>query len=258
MSQRRSPAIALILVTGAVVAAALYAAVLHAPTERTMGTIQRIFYFHVPAGMVGIGAFLLVFIGSLAFLITRNLKWDRFAEASAEIGLLYTTIVLITGPIWAKPVWGIWWTWDARLTSTLVLWFIYWAYVLIRAYVTRPARRALLSAVVGVLGAVDAPIVYFSIRWWRTQHPSPVIGGGSGSGLEPRMREAFLIALVAYVLLFAVFAMIRMRLARVESEVEEVARLASEPGPAARGTRAAHATGARSGALSGAHPRERS
>jgi len=230
MTSRGLPSTILIVLTGIVIAVALYAAFLYAPTEHTMGTIQRIFYFHVPAGMVGISAFLLVFVGSLAFLLTRNLKWDRFAEASAEVGLLYTTIVLITGPIWAKPVWGIWWTWDARLTSTLVLWFIYWAYVLIRSYVARPARRALLSAVVGVLGAVDAPIVYFSIRWWRTQHPAPVIGGDSGSGLEPRMRVAWMLALVGYILLFAAFVVIRTRLARVENELEEVARSIDEDG----------------------------
>jgi len=230
MVNRRLPSIVLIAATGVVVAVALYAAFLYAPTERTMGTIQRIFYFHVPAGMVGIWAFLLVFVGSIAFLLTRDLRWDRFSEASAEVGLLYTTIVLITGPIWAKPVWGIWWTWDARLTSTLVLWFIYWAYVLIRAYVSRPARRALLSAVVGILGAVDAPIVYFSIRWWRTQHPAPVIGGGSGSGLEPRMMHAFLLAILGYILLFAVFVMLRTRLARIESGIEEASRAFEEGG----------------------------
>jgi len=245
MVTRRLPSLILIATTGIVIAVALYAAFLYAPTERTMGTIQRIFYFHVPAGMVGIWAFLLVFVGSIAFLLTRDLRWDRFSEASAEVGLLYTTIVLITGPIWAKPVWGIWWTWDARLTSTLVLWFIYWAYVLIRAYVARPARRALLSAVVGILGAVDAPIVYFSIRWWRTQHPAPVIGGGSGSGLEPRMMQAFLLAILGYILLFAVFVTLRTRLARIETGIEEVSRAFEDGGgglrPAAAGAPAPRA-----------------
>ncbi len=239
MNTRRLPSLVLIAATGVVIAVALYAAFLYAPTERTMGTIQRIFYFHVPAGMVGIWAFLLVFVGSIAFLLTRDLRWDRFSEACAEVGLLYTTIVLITGPIWAKPGWGFWWTWDARLPSTLVLWFIYWAYLLIRAYVARPARRALLSAVVGILGAVDAPIVYFSIRWWRTQHPSPVIGGGSGSGLEPRMLQAFMIAILGYILLFAVFVTLRMRLARIETAIEEVSRAVDDAGGDPRGASAA-------------------
>lgn len=224
MTRYRLPLRLLIGITGLVVAAALYGAFLYAPTERTMGDIQRIFYFHVTAGMIGLVAFLVVFVGCIAYLATRDAKWDRVAEASAEIGLLFTTIVLITGPIWAKPVWGIWWTWDARLTSTLVLWFIYWAYLLIRAYVAQPARRAALSSVVGIIGALDVPIVYFSIRWWRTQHPAPVIGGGEGSGLAPPMMHAFLAAFAAYVLLFVVLGVLRARLAKAEDEVDALAR----------------------------------
>jgi len=214
----------LIWAAGLVVAVALYGAFLYAPTEKTMGTIQRIFYFHATAGMMGLFAFLFVFAGSVAFLATRNLRWDRLAEASAEAGLVFNSIVLVTGPIWAKPVWGIWWTWDARLTSFFVLWFLCWAYLLLRAYVARPARRATLSAVVGILGAIDVPIVYFSIRWWRTQHPAPVIGGGDGSGLAAPMMHAFLAAFVGYALLFAVFVSLRGRLAEAETEVDALAR----------------------------------
>ncbi len=228
MPARRIPLRPLIAITGVVVAVALYGAFLYAPTEKTMGTIQRIFYFHVSAGMIGLVAFLAVFAGCVAYLATRDARWDRFAEASAEVGLLFTTIVLVTGPIWAKPVWGIWWTWDARLTSTLVLWFIYWAYLLIRAYVARPSRRAALSSVVGILGALDVPIVYFSIRWWRTQHPAPVIGGGEGSGLAPPMYHAFLAAIVAYVLLFVVLGTLRARLAEAEEGVDALVRAARE------------------------------
>jgi heme exporter protein C len=224
MARHRIPLGSLIGVTGVVVAAALYAAFLYAPTERTMGDVQRIFYFHVAAGMLGLITFLAVFAGCILYLATRDARWDRLAEASAEIGLLFTTIVLITGPIWAKPVWGIWWTWDARLTSTLVLWFIYWAYLLIRAYVAHPARRAALSSVVGILGALDVPIVYFSIRWWRTQHPAPVIGGAEGSGLAPPMRHAFLAAIAAYVCLYVVLAVLRTRFAKSEEEVDALAR----------------------------------
>jgi heme exporter protein C len=218
----------LILATGLAVAVALYGAFLYAPTEKTMGTIQRIFYFHVTAGMMGLVAFLCVLFGSVAYLVTRNLTWDRLAEASTEVGLIFTSIVLVTGPIWAKPVWGIWWTWDARLTSTLVLWFIAWAYVLLRAYVAQPARRAALSAVVGILGALDVPIVYFSIRWWRTQHPAPVIAGGEGSGLAPPMMHAFLAAFVAYALLFAALVALRGRLAAAEVQVDALARSVRE------------------------------
>jgi len=218
----------LIWATGIVVAVALYGAFLYAPTEKTMGTIQRIFYFHATAGMMGLVAFLFIFGGSVAFLVTRNPRWDRLAEASAEAGLVFNSIVLVTGPIWAKPVWGVWWTWDARLTSFLVLWFLCWTYLLLRAYVARPARRATLSAVVGILGALDAPIVYFSIRWWRTQHPAPVVGGGEGSGLAPPMMHAFLAGIAAYALLFATFIVLRGRLAAAESEVDGLARAIRE------------------------------
>jgi heme exporter protein C len=228
MPSRRFPLTPLIALAGAVVAVALYGAFLYAPTERTMGVIQRIFYFHVSAGMVGLAAFLAVFAGCVAYLVTRDARWDRLAEASAEVGLLFTTIVLITGPIWAKPVWGIWWTWDARLTSTLGLWFIYWAYLLIRAYVARPARRAALSSVVGIIGALDVPIVYFSIRWWRTQHPAPVIGGGEGSGLAPPMYHAFLAAIAAFLILFVVLGTLRARLAEAEAEVDALVRAARD------------------------------
>jgi heme exporter protein C len=241
----RSGSTLLIAAAGIAIAAALYGALLWAPTERTMGTIQRIFYFHVPAGMVGIAAFLPILIGSIGFLATRRLAWDRLAEASAEAGLLFTTIVLITGPIWAKPVWGIWWTWDARLTSTLVLWFIYLSYILVRAYVSRPSRRAPLAAVVGILGAVDAPIVYFSIRWWRTQHPSPVIGGGSESGLDPAMRVVLYGALLGYVLLFVALAIVRARLAKGEESLAAIAREIDElrGAPALRGAPVAERSG---------------
>lgn len=227
---------------GVLVAVALYGALLYAPTEKTMGTIQRIFYFHVTAGMVGLLAFVAVFVGSVAYLATRSLRWDRLAESACEVGLVYMSIVLVTGPIWAKPVWGIWWTWDARLTSTLVLWFISWAYVLLRAYVARPARRATLSAVVGILGALDVPIVYFSIRWWRTQHPAPVIAGGEGSGLAPPMFHAFLAALAAYAVLFGVLVALRSRLGRAEAEVDALARAVRDRAwPGATGERAGSA-----------------
>lgn len=176
-----------------------------------MGDIQRIFYVHVPSAWTAFAAFFVVFICSIAYLMTKNLKWDRIALACAEIGTIFCTAVLITGPIWAKPVWGIWWTWDARLTLTLVLWLIYMGYLMLRRYVDSTERRAVLAAIVGIAGFIDVPLVYFAIRWWRTQHPQPVIAGGEGSGLDPRMATTLWVCVAAFTLLF--FALYRRRVA---------------------------------------------
>ena len=143
-----------------------------------MGDLQRIFYFHVPAGMIGLAAFAVNFVASLMYLIRKNRKWDSLALSAAEIGVMFFTIVLVTGPIWAKPVWFVWWTWSPRLTSSLVLWMLYVAYLLVRNYVPDPERRAMMSAVFGIVAFVDAPIVWFSIRWWRSQHPSAMVETG--------------------------------------------------------------------------------
>jgi len=178
---------------------ALYMAFLEAPRERTMGDLQRIFYFHAPSGMAGLTAFAVSFCASVAFLIKKDRKWDGLAAAAAETGVVFLTILLVTGPLWAKPVWLVWWTWSPRLTSSLILWLLYIAYLLIRNYVPDPDRRATMSAVFGIVAFVDAPIVWFSIRWWRDIHPSPMLETG---GLSPSMRPAFYIcALVFHVLL---------------------------------------------------------
>lgn len=195
--------------TAVFVIGGLYMALLYAPTEQTMGDVQRIFYFHVPSAWVAFFAFFLVFLFSFIYLMRGGEKWDIRANAAAEIGILFCTMVLITGPIWAKPVWGIWWTWDARLTLTLVLWLIYVGYLMLRQYVADPERRATFSAVVGIIGFIDVPIVYFSIRWWRTQHPQPVIAGGEDSGLNPAMWYTLIVCLVGWVLLF--FYLLRKR-----------------------------------------------
>src|SRR3990172_5606820 len=188
----------LAIATAAALVATMYGAFLYAPTEKTMGDIQRIFYIHVPSAWTAMVAFLVVFIGSVGFLITKNLKWDRLALACAEIGTIFCTAVLITGPIWAKPVWGIWWTWDARLTSTLVLWLMYVSYLLLRDFLEEPARRATLAAVFGIFAFVDVPVVYVAIRLWRTQHPQPVLGGGAESGLDPQMLQVLLLSWAAF------------------------------------------------------------
>ncbi len=196
------------------------------PTERTMGVIQRIFYIHLPSAFVAFSAFFVVFVASVAYLLTRRLRWDWVAASAAEVGIVSCIAVLITGPIWAKPVWGLWWTWDARLTSTLVLFLIYVGYLMLRHYVAESDRRARLAAVFGILGFVDVPIVYMANRWFRTQHPQPVIAGGEGSGLDPQMWTGLLWC-VAAMFTWNIFLFVqRYRLERTREEFIELARRA--------------------------------
>ena len=208
-------------------AASLWMMFFYAPIEREMGIVQKIFYFHVPLAWNAFLGFTIVFFASFRYLATRDPKWDARAVAAAEVGVLFTTLVLITGPIWAKPVWGIWWTWDARLTLTFVLWLIYIGYLMLRRYIDAADRRAALAAVIGIVGFVDVPLVYFAIRWWRTQHPQPVIMGGEDSGLDPRMSATLWVSTAAYLLLFV--SLYRRRLA-VEHLRAKVDALREEEG----------------------------
>jgi heme exporter protein C len=207
---------------------ALYMIGFYAPMEREQGIVQKIFYFHVPSAWVAFLAFFVVFVFSFRYLASRDKRWDNRAAAAAEVGVMFCTLVIITGPIWAKPVWGIWWTWDARLTLTLVLWLIYVSYLLLRHYVAGAEKRATLSAVLGIIGFIDVPLVYFAIRWWRTQHPQPVIGGGEGSGLDPRMWNTLWVCAAAFVLLFVYLYRLRARQYDLEDEIEQVRQLADE------------------------------
>jgi heme exporter protein C len=200
---------------------ALYMAFLQAPRERTMGDLQRIFYFHVPAGMVGLLALAVNFVASVMYLIRKNRWWDGLALSAAEIGVMFMTIVLVTGPIWAKPVWLVWWTWSPRLTSSLLLWMLYVAYLLVRNYVPDPDRRAATAAVFGVVAFIDAPIVWFSIRWWRDLHPSPMIETG---GLAPEMRPALWTCAAAFLLLFVYLLRRRLFLETARQDVEMLGR----------------------------------
>ena len=208
------------IVTLAAMIAALYFAFIFAPTEATMGTVQRIFYFHVSAGIMSYVAFLIVGVSSILFLVNRNLKWDRLAYCSAEIGVLFAGTNIAMGMLWAKPVWGIWWTFDARLTLQLLLALIFVAYLMLGIYIADPMKRALLQAVFGILGAVDVPINYLAIRLWRTQHPSPVIAGGEDSGLDPAMYVALFVAMTAIGLLYAYLLRKRLAIEKSSQQVE--------------------------------------
>jgi heme exporter protein C len=214
--------ITLVLVAAALMVFAGFAALYVAPDEKTMHAIQRIFYFHVPSAICSFVAFFIVFVANFAYLATRKPKWDWLGVAGAEVGVVCSTVVLITGPIWAHPVWGIWWTWDARLTSTFVMWLLYMAYLLLRGFLDDPQRKAMFSAVFGIFAFLDVPLVYFSNRLWRTQHPQPVILGGSNSGLDPMMGKVLLISFVAVLCITAVLIADRYRLEQLRSEFDEL------------------------------------
>jgi len=192
-----------------------------APDERTMHEIQRIFYLHVASAWAAFMAFFIVFIASIGYLVRRKESWDWLGVAAAEVGLIFCSVMLITGPIWAKPVWGIWWTWDARLTSAFVLWLMYVAYLLLRTLMDDPARRAIVSAVFGIFAFLDVPLVYFSIRIWRTQHPQPVIGGAEGSGLEPVMRQVLYFSAITMLALMTLLLRQRYRLEALRHGLRE-------------------------------------
>ncbi|MFP5276301.1 MAG: cytochrome c biogenesis protein [Acidobacteriota bacterium] len=185
------------IVTVALMVWGFYQAIYVAPDEATMHFVQRIFYYHVPSAMVAFLFFAISLLGSLGYLAWRRTLPERaqmadaWALAGAEVGVVFCSIVLITGPLWGRRAWGMWWTWDARLTTTLVLWLIYVSYLLLRRFAAGPQMQT-LAAVLGIFGALDVPIVYMSNRWWRTQHPAPVFGGAPGSGIkDPRMLAAF-------------------------------------------------------------------
>jgi heme exporter protein C len=206
------------------VGAAAYGSFFIAPEEKTMHVLQRIFYFHAAAAWAGMTAFFICFVANLMYVWRRDEKWDSLGISSAEVGLAFITVVLITGPIWAKPAWGIYWTWDARLTSTFVLWLLYISYLLLRTLIEEPDRRALLSALFGIFAFIDVPIVFGAIRWWRTQHPAPVIMGGPGSGLEPTMRKVFFFSVLALHALMVFLIAERYRLEKLRTDLELVRR----------------------------------
>jgi heme exporter protein C len=205
--------------------AALYGAFVYAPTEREQGIAQRIFYFHVPCGLLSYLAAAVVFYAGVRYLHNPDLRWDRLGSSAAELGVLFAGLSLVTGMIWAKPIWGVWWRWDARLTLQLLLWLIFVAYFMLRAYLPDRTRRAKLSAVFGLLGMLDVPINYMAIRWWEGQHPAPVVGGGANSGMEPEMWTAFYLSNLAMLLLFLYLLDRRVAVAKSEDAVEHASGL---------------------------------
>lgn len=200
--------------------AALWCIFIYVPTEKAQGIVQRIFYFHVSSAMTMFVAFFVVFVASIIFLWKRGDWWDQTAMSAAELGVLFCTLVLITGPIWGRPIWGVWWTWDPTLTLTLVLWLIYVAYLMLRADAA-DARRARFAAILGIVGFIDVPLIRWSIEKWRNLHPEPVVvQSGGTTGLPPAMMLTFLVSLAAFLLLFVFLLRQRMAIARRRYELE--------------------------------------
>ena len=199
---------------------ALYMIFFIAPTEKTQGNVQRIFYIHLPLAIIGAyGSAILLFIGCLAFLFTRNLRWDRFASCSAEMGVVFTTAQLLTAVMWAKPVWGVWYAFDSRGTLQLVLLLIFISYFMLRAYLPEREKRAKLCAVFGLLGMIDVPINYLSIYLFRNMHPSPVVSPGGG-GIDPDMAKTLAVSFIAMTFLYSYEFVKRLTVARIEEEVD--------------------------------------
>jgi heme exporter protein C len=188
---------------------------LFAPTDALQGPVQRIFYLHVSSAIAAYGCFGVVLIGGAIYLRNESASADRWARAGALVGLVFTTVTLVMGMLWAKPIWGTYWTWDARLTSTLVLWIIYASYLLVRRLAEPGRQAARFAAVVGIFGFIDVPIVHFSVTWWRTVHPGPVI---VNDALPPQMLLAFFVTMACTLVLAGVMTAIRYRIETLMDE----------------------------------------
>ncbi len=195
-----------------------------APYEKVMGAPQKIFYFHVPVAIACYLGFFVTFVGSIGYLWTKDLVWDRFAVAGAEIGILFATLMLITGMLWGKPIWGAYWTWDPRLTTSFVLWLIFVGYLILRTRVEDEVLRAKYAAVMGIVGYADVPLVHWSVKLWsRGIHPV-IEKTADDPGMHPDMYTAFKYCLITFFILFAIMLVQRVRYGLLKSEVEHIKR----------------------------------
>jgi heme exporter protein C len=187
------------------------------PADAAQGNVQRLMYVHVPAAWLAFFAFFLVFLMSVLYLIQRDLRWDRVAAASAEIGVVFTALTLLLGMMWGKPTWGVWWTWDPRLTTTAILLAIYVGYLALRSFADDSDKRARWASIVGIIGFANVPIVYMSVTWWRTLHQPP----SSPRSVAPDILWTLLLNLAAFSLVYAYLMVRRVRLAKLEGELEK-------------------------------------
>lgn len=231
LTRSRTPWPALVygLVFALGAAMVLWGALVHARTDVRLGDVQRIFYFHVPSAMNAALAFVLAGISGAGYLVTRRHGWDALGRTAAGTGLVWATVVLVTGPIWARSSWGAWWTWEARLTTSLIAWLIFVGALLVRRVSHDPDQGARLGAVIAILGVLDLPIVYFSVHWWRGMHP--VVFGQRGEGLrDPSMGHAFLLGALGVTLMHAVMFGLSWRATRLADAVAAAERRADEEG----------------------------
>jgi heme exporter protein C len=213
------------ILAGPALAAAQWFVWFYAPVERTMGLVQKIFYFHIACAWWSLFSFFLLFLAGIGYLASRRAIWDRFSGAAAEVGVLLATLALVTGSIWAKAAWGVWWTWDPRLSTTLIMWFVYCGYLVLRGSNIGGERRSLVLAVVAVVAFLDVPLVFFSARMWRSIHPA-VLASKEG-GLAPEMLTTMLVMLAAFGFLWAAMLWMRYRLLAAREIIESrAARLA--------------------------------
>ncbi len=200
------------IATVVVLTIGIFMAFVYAPMDSVQGQAQRIFYVHVPMAWLAYLAFGVILIGSVGYLWKRDMAWDRLARSGAELGFVFTTLVLITGSLWGRPIWNTFWTWDARLTTTLILWFIYLGYFMIRSYAADAERGARYAAVLGIIGAVDVPIIHLSVQWWRTLHPQPVVLNTGGPNLPNEMLWTLLVCFAGFTMLFAYLLVLKYRI----------------------------------------------
>ncbi len=226
----------LLLLTSFVTIFNLYLIFMVAPTDAVLGHVQRVFYVHFPLAMMSFLAFLGVFVGGVLYLVRRGGRWDYLAQATAEVGLVFITLALLTGIIWAKPVWNAWWLWTPRLTTTLILWLIYAAYLMIRGYAPSQAKAALYGSVVGIIGFIDVVVVYFSVQWWPGIHPAPVVGPlAERDALEPTMQAVLVVSFVSFFLLLVYLVSERMAQLGAEEGIRSLRfRLRRAPGQPSR------------------------
>ena len=218
---------ALFTITAILMLSTIYMIFIWVPTEQNLGVSQRIFYFHVPLAWIGMVSIIVVGVASVAHLVSGNNKWDALAYSSAELGVIFATLILVTGAIWAKPVWGVWWSWDPKLTTTLILWFIYIGYLMVRAYSPSGSQGRRYASVVALLGAIDAPLIYLASIWWRTAHPDLNIGPFAESSLDSNMLLTFVVALLAFTSFYIYLLWERVRIRRVEDTLDVVYQYAS-------------------------------
>jgi heme exporter protein C len=215
LTGRRGERVLAVAALGGLAASAVLS-LLVAPPDALQGEVQRLMYVHVPAAWLAYLSFAVVFVASAAYLLTSRSRWDRLAAASAEVGVLFTALTIVLGALWGKPVWGTWWTWDPRLTTTAVLLLIYLAYLALRQVADSPRRRARWSAVLGVVGFVDVPIVHMSVVWWRSLHQAPTVLRPGAPTIAGSMLTALLVAVAAFTLAWAYLITVRLRVGRLE------------------------------------------